>query len=529
MSKKINLLLLNTPQDKHPRTWICLKGSRLGHILKELENNALKNQKWSKNQLNKKLVNQLNCAVNTIGMTLREKREFYPIPIIEALLRFSKNKRKFLREITDNIEYLKVNSASAKPVKAVNKLNKNLAKILGAFMADGSLSVQIIIASSQPKNLSKAKYELIKLQIPYSSGNAPSRKQHYISIQVNRSNFKILNKLIFSFHFLIQTHYNIELVDEYKDNVETFIKWIKEEFNIKPTNFYKKRNAWRVIFSNKILARYLICFFDVIPGPKTYDAHEPEIIKKSGLATRKEFAKGALMFDGCVSMNKKVLFSTKSEKFLSSIVDIWTRDRVKFGTSFNQKRKEYNLYTKTENEKKRLLKYFEPKTPKWKLLQWLSGDLNQASLLKNKSRFSLDRVLKILHRIKSCDAIFLKNYFKRSHSTIRSFLRILKDQGKIRLSNQPQFISNYIDKGTTILLKQRIHEKLFKKIKNKFGEYQNLARFLEINKSTFSAWRVRKNRIPIYILKKICRITDFDLVEVLRNIEKTDREIAEII
>ncbi len=95
MSKKFNLLLLNTPQDKHPRTWTCLKGSKLDDILKELEEDVLKNQRWSRNQLNKKIANQLNCAINTIGITLRKEREFYPIPLIKTLLKFSKNKEKF--------------------------------------------------------------------------------------------------------------------------------------------------------------------------------------------------------------------------------------------------------------------------------------------------------------------------------------------------------------------------------------------------------------------------------------------------
>ncbi|MDP3066924.1 MAG: hypothetical protein Q8N08_09335 [Methanobacteriaceae archaeon] len=529
MSKKINLFLLNTSEDKHPRTWICFKGNKLKGILKELENDALKNKKWSKNQLNKKIASQLNCAINTIGTTLREERKFYPIPIIEALLKFGKNKEKILKEITENIEYLKVNSASAKPVKAVDKLNKNLAKILGAFMADGSLSVQIIIASFQPKNLDRVKHKLMKLQIPYSSGNAPSRRQYYISVRVNRSNSNSLNKLISSFTCPIQAHYNIELTDEYKDSVEAFIRWTKEEFNINPTNFYKRRNAWRVIFSNKILARYLICFFDVMPGPKTYDAYEPEIIKKSGLAIRKEFAKGVLMFDGCVTINKKMTLVLKSEYLISSISEIWKKDKIRFGKSINKKRNEYSLFTTAENKKEKLLKYFETDTQKWKLLNWLSGDLNHTPIIKNNSLLSLEKILKILRKIERCDAIFLKNYFKCSHTAIRSYLKILRDQNKIKLSNQPKQLNEYINKDATILLKDEVHKTFFKRIKEKFRKYQNCARFLGIHKGTFSAWKVRKNRIPIRVLKKICEVLNLDFIEISKNTEKVDREIAEII
>ena len=529
MSKKFNLLLLNTPQDKHPRTWICLKGDKLKNILKELEKDVLKNQKWNKNRLNKEVANRLNCAINTIGMVLREERKFYPIPIIEILLKFSKNKQKFLREITGDIEYLKVNSASAKPVKAVNESNKNLAKILGAFMADGSLSVQIIIASSQPRDLDKVRHNLTNLQIPHSFGNAPSRKQHYISIQANRNNFKFLNKLTSSFHFLIQTHYNIELTDEYKDNVEAFIRWIKDEFGINPTNFYKKRNAWRVIFSNKILARYLICFFNIVPGPKTYDACEPEIIKKSHLTIRKEFAMGVLMFDGCVTKDREISFVTKSRNLINSISEIWGKDKIKFGKSINKKRNEYLLFTLRNNKEGKLLKYFEVDTQKWKLFNWWSGDLNCSPVLKDNSTISLEKILKVLRKIKRCDAIFLKGYFRCSHSTIRTYLKVLRNQDKIRLSNKPRLLNNYIDEEANILLKNDAHKVLFKGIKKKFRKYQNCAHFLKIHKSTLSAWLVRKNRIPICILKRICNVLGFDFIEISKNTEKIDREIAEII
>lgn len=528
MSKEFNILLLNSQQDKHPRTWICLGGSKLNIILQDIKNSILKDKKWSRYRLSKEIANLLHCATNTVETTLASQRKFYPIPIIKILLKLSANKKKFSKEFIKNIEYLKVNSASAKPVKVVKKLDKNLAKILGAFMADGSLSVQIVIANSQPKDLDKIKLELTKLRISHSIGNAPSRKQYYISIQANRNNFKHLNKLISSPNLLVQTHYNIELTDEYRDNVEAFVGWIKKQFCINPTSFYKKTNAWRVIFSNKILARYLMYFFGVMPGPKAYDAYEPKIIKKSGLAIRKEFAKGVLMFDGCVNINKKILFSSKSAILANSISGIWKRDGIKFGKSIN-KRHEYSLFTITENKKEKLLKYFEADTQKWKLLNWLSGDLNHTPILKYDSALSLKKTLEILRRIKRCDAIFLKNYFKCSHTTIRSYLKILKDQGKIKLSNQPEYLNKCIDENATILLKNGVHNLLFKKIKGEFGKYQNCAAFLGIHKATFSAWRIGKNRIPIKIIRKLCDVLKINFVKITRNIEKIDREVAEII
>ena len=538
MSKKFNLLLLHRPEDIHPRTWICLKGKKFRTILRELEMDALRNQGWCREKLSRELAVRLNCSHNLNKQMFQGKREFYPIPTILALLKFTKNRERFLKKFKGNIEYLKVNSASAKPVKANYWLNENLAKILGAFMADGSLSVQITVAASCPKELEGVRKRFAESGIRYSDGNAPSRKQYYISTQVNKTNFKILNKTICSFRLLTQAHYSVELSDEYKDNVETFIRWIKEEFDINPNLFEKRRNAWRVSFSNKILARYLMLFFEVKPSYKAYHALEPKIIKKSNLKIRKAFAKGVLMFDGCITGERKIAFGTVSRNLFTSIKQIWEKDNIKFGKSIYERQGGYNqrksyilfaLFTTAKNKKEKLLKYFEPNTQKWKLLNWLYGDLNYTPILKTSSPLSLSEMMKILQRIKICDTLFLKDYFGyHSYSHVRSYLKILRDQGKIKLSTHPSCISKYTSKNTTLLLKNKFHKFLFKKIREKFGRDQNCAKFLEIHKATFSAWRARRNKIPLYILEKICKILNLNFNIIFVNVEKTDREIVEI-
>lgn len=539
MSKKFNLLLLHQPGDIHPRTWICLKNPELKTIVEDLEKDILENRGWCREKLSKEIANRLRCSRTVIKWILQGRREFYQISIIFELLKFSKNRKKFLKEVKKDIEYLKVNSASAKPVRAVYRLNENLAKILGAFMADGSLSIQVVIAAPYSKNLEEIEKRFTKLRIRYSTGNAPSRNQYYISIQANGNNFKLLNKVIHSFHPLTQTHYSIELSDEYKDNVEAFIKWIKDEFNITPNRFEKRENAWRVSFSNKILARYLMTFFGVKPGLKAYSAFEPKIIEKSNLKFRKAFARGVLMFDGCVTGEKKISFGTVSRNLFTSIKQIWEKDNIKFGQSISERMDSYNprrsytlftLSTIVENQKEKLLKYFEPGTQKWKLLNWLYGDLNYTPILKTNSFLSLEKIMKILQKTKICDTFFLKNYFGyHSYSHVRSYIKILKDQGKIKLSNRPSSISKYASKNTTLLLKNKFHKLLFKKIRERFKKDQNCAKFLEIHKATFSAWRVRKNRIPLHILEKICKVLNLNFNKVFTNVEKTDREIVEII
>ena len=539
MSKKFNLLSLQQPEDVHPRTWICVKEPGLRIIVKRLEKEILETHGYCRETLSREFAIYLHCAHGVIKRILQGKSEFYPIPILLELLKLSKNRRRFLKDIGENIEYMKVNSASAKPVKAVHKLNENLAKILGAFMADGSLSIQVVIAAPHSKDLGKIRNKFTKLNIRYSTGNAPSRNQYYISIRANKDNLKLLNKAISTFHPLTQTHYSLELSDEYKDNVEAFVRWMKEEFDINPTNFRRERNAWRVLFSNKILARYLMHFFGVKPGPKAYDAFESAIIKTSNLKNRKAFAKGVLMFDGCVTKQSKILFSSVSKNLCNSIKQIWEKDNIKFGKTTYRSKSGYNyrtnqnlstLFTTADNKKQKLLKYFEENTQKWKLLNWLSGDLNYTPpIIKANSSLSVEKILKILQKIRKCDADFLEKYFRCSHSTVRSHLKILKAQKRIKLSDKPSCINNYVNKNTTVLLKDKFHKLLFERIRKRFKKDKNFAKFLGIHKATMSAWRLRKNRMPIYILKEICKALDLDFNKVSKNIAKTDREIAEII
>lgn len=536
MSKKFNLLLLQQSQDIHPRTWICIKGKTIKNAFKELAKEVLTTKKWSKRKLNIKLARHLKCSPSTIGMTVWAKREFYPIPIILELAKHTEREKIFLKKFRNDIEYLKVNSASAKPIKAVYRLSENLSKIMGAFMADGSLSIQVVIASSRSADLNITQNKLNQFRINHSSGYAPSRQQHYLSIQASKNNFELLDRLASFPKLLSQKHYAIELTDEYKDSVVAFIRWIKNEFEVKPNSFRKYRNAWRVSFSNKILVRYLIIFFNIWPGLKSYYAFEPKIIQTSNLKIRRCFARGVLMFDGCVRMDKKIILTSKSKILIRSIATIWAKDGIKFGTTkskrnggYANKTNEYTAFTIMGNKKQRLLKYFEPNTQKWKLLKWLSGDPNVSPLIRTKSGLSLKALLELLQKIKTCDAIFLKKHFKCSYLTVRTYLKVLRDQKKIRLSNRPKQINDYVSDSSTILLKKKLHQLIFKKIHRQFKYDKNFADYLGLHKATISAWRKRKVRIPFNILKRICKILYINPEKALRSITKIDREIAEII
>lgn len=526
MSIIFNPLLLSNKMDRHPRSWICIKGEPIKEIVWELEEEIVAEKKITREEISRIISKSLFCNHVSMKNLLRGKRKFYPIPFILELCNLSRRSNFYENKIKQSIEELKVNSASAKPIKAIKRLSRNIAKIIGAFCADGSLSLQFVIANKNKeelRNIKKIFQEILSIK------KSESRNQYYVTVQANKDNIKKLTKFSEKNKNLqIQTHYNIDLTEEHKSNVESFNKWICEEFRIKPTSFYKKDNAWRTIFSNKILARYLICFFNINPGYKTYTIDEPEIIKKSPLRIRKEFAKGVLMFDGCINKRLKISFSSKSQYLAGSIKDILKKDELEIGFLKN-KRGEHIVYTTSKNSPRKLMSYFEKNTKKWDLINWLcKKDFNSKNINK-KDKSTSNNILEYLKQIRSCDAKILMDQFSYSHTTIREKLRILKLKGLIRLSNKPKIISKYISEETLVFLKKEFNSLIFNRIHKNFKSFEKFASFISVPKGTLSAWKVRKNRIPLKILQDLCNYSGVSYKKAIQNIKETDREIVEII
>lgn len=526
MSSNFSLLSLNIKEwDKHPRTWICIGGKDIRINIEKMEREILKTKSLTREGLSGILEKSLNCNKNTMKNILRGSYLYYPIPVVIKLFELLDKNKDYKKNIENNIQYLKVNSASAKTISAPKVLSKTLAKIIGAFCADGSLSIRFVISS---KN--KEKLEEISKEHKLIIKNSQSRKEYYVAIQLNKENLEKI-KLFSKENVLLntQTHYTIELTDEHKTNVDAFNKWIFEEFNIYPTKYYHKDNAYRTIFSNKILARYLIQFFEMTPGYKCDIVDEPKIIKDSNLDIRKEFAKGVLMFDGHISKRKTILFSSISPFLAKSIKEILLKDNIKIG-HFKNNRREYTIYTTTLNDIKKLLYYFEKKTKKWELLMWLTNSKFESNQITNeKDMLQANNILEILKKVYSCDANYLMKNLGYSHTTIRQHLLMLKFKGWIKLSNRPNKVSTNISSETGVFLKNKFHNLIFGKIIDKFKNYEEFSVFLEIHKATLSAWKVKKNKIPLKNLMEMCATLEIPYSSALKNIDETDREIAEII
>lgn len=526
MNSNFSLLLLNDKYlDKHPRTWICINGGKIKEIISKIEKVIIKNKRTNREQISRLLSRYLNCNYVSIKKVIRGTRPFYPIPIILELCKLTDKEEYYKGVVEKNIKYLKVNSASAKPIKAPKELSSTLAKIMGAFCADGSLSVQFVVSSKNKKSLEKVNI-LNNMKIKQSL----VRKEHYVALQINRNNYKLIKRFSKdNKKFQTQTHYVVELTDEHKSNVEAFNNWIYEEFGIKPVAYYDQENSYRTIFSNKILARYLIKFFGFLPGYKADIVKEPKIIQDSPIGIRKEFAKGAIMFDGCVLKSKIIHFTSISPYFANSIKAILMRDHIKVGISKN-KRGEYTVYTMSGNKVESLLEYLEKGTKKWELLMWLDNeDFTSEQITYEKDLKNTNKILEVVKDVKLCDANFLMKTLKVSHTNIRQHLLILKLKGLINLSNHPKKLNDCVSEGTTVFLKENFHSRIFNKILERFRNYEEFANFLEIHKATLSTWKLKKSRISLKMLKEICLTLEIPYYNALENIYETDREVAEII
>lgn len=530
MGKDFNLYRLHKGYDTHPRSWICFAGKKLKEIVGNLEKDIKEDKEISREKLSEIISEKLNCSKSTIKTRLQGNNEFYPIPLILELSKLYGGEKKYLKRIHKEVKVLKINSGSSKKVKAVKRLTEGLAKIVGAFMADGNLSYQVTLSSERFKELSGVKKKLSNLNIQYKEGFLSSKKEHFISLYLNHNNFKVIERILSSFSSLhIRNHVTIEIADGYKSNLKAFGKWVKNLFDIKPSRFEERGNYWRSMFINKILGRYLICFFGIKPGPKAKTAFEPKRIKNSPLSIRKEFGKGVLMFDGSVSLSGKIMLESKSKELIKSIKDIFNCSNLEFNSY--KSGSSYNIYTYKNNEYPRLLEFFEKGTFKWLRLKSIY-ESNKDLKFKKKyytnstSKIGFKRLAKILKKVKICDRIFLSNHFNCNPSLISSYVNILANSGKVKLTHKPLKIKpRYVGENTRVFLEKYLHNCIFKEIKRKFGEYQNFADSIGIHKSTLSAWKNRKSRMPLKVLKEICKPLSINFSEACEKIKECDREL----
>lgn len=277
---EFDLFKLHSPEDKTPKSWICVSGSGLKEKLNTIVDEIKVSSNVSKSHIFRILAKELGCPFSNVKRRIYCRNTF-PLIIILNLLNLWKNnlhksEEEFISEkkkIQDTFAYFKCNSSPAKFVKAVKFLSPTLAKINGAHAADGWMT-------------------------------ARKRKNGFVT-------------------------YDYALREECKIAVLAFQKWASDEFEFTTKVNDRAQGCYSIEFVNKIFVRYLHIFFGFPYGKKSQIVKEPEVIKNADFVFRKAFALGVMTFDGAVCKNKCIELVTKSKCLRDSIFEILMLDGIK--------------------------------------------------------------------------------------------------------------------------------------------------------------------------------------------------------
>jgi|GEM_PF-1611271 len=300
-------------KDRDPcRSWIRTHGTHLQKIISSLIGEIQSKKDLPKRALAKELSNKIGCSESSCIKYLYGKK-WVPLIFIDALLQtYREGLAAPAPEIEDkkkamqsSFEWLKVGARNSRLIKAVKFLTPELCKIAGAYAADGTVSKDYII----------------------------------------------------------------ELSDKDRRAVDAFAAWLENTFKVQVrVKFSDKNNSWKIVFCNKVIARYLNVFFGFPYGEKTGIVEEPESIKRLPQKYRRAFACGVMTFDGSIDTRGKVRIELKSRKLRDTIVAIAKNDGLFFCICENKKRGHFSASSpliKGMRAQTGWLAYFEEGTEKW--------------------------------------------------------------------------------------------------------------------------------------------------------------------
>ena len=380
MEQKFDLFKLHSKEDA-PKGWIWVYFNP--SLLKDSYHKLLKNE--SQKNISTKIKNNLNCGLSTIQKHLiklecSKHKIWLPLPLVKELLDMSNGIIK--DNIISGFEFFICKNRTAKQAtKAVKFMNVNLAKIIGAHIADGYLQKE-------------------------GSG------------------------------------YKIKISDGRKDLVEKCAEWIKEVFFIKSRiRFDKIDNTWNCWFNNKVVGRYFENLLEIKSGKKFDVACEPILIKNSDFRIRKAFASGVIMFDGGVESAGTIGLTSMSKQLINDIFDILLLDGIDVNKRYNLKKKSWSIESKTSRNKEHLTKwldYFEKGTWKYRRLKFFLDrekynidELNELFPKHHRSKISLREIYNIIKSLNSTKIQEIineinKKDLKIAKTTIYKYLYLLE-------------------------------------------------------------------------------------------------------
>ena len=383
--KTFDLFALHSKEDR-PRGWIWVEFDS-----KRLKKEFLKLiDKTKQKGIARQISNRLQSSFSTIEkhlIKLKYSSGFIdlPLPVIIELTKILNPSLKG-KLIKDFRSFICKNNNTKQKTNAVKNIEKKLANIIGAHIADGYMQKE---------------------------GKT----------------------------------YKIKICDGKRDAIEKCSNWIEEVFYVKPRIRYGIRfnkKYWLCWFNNKIIGRYLEHIFKIKTGKKFDIAQEPEIIKKSPLSIRKEFAKGVMMFDGGVKTSGTIAVTSMSKQLIDDLYEILILDGIEVNKRYNSKKKSWLIESKSGRNYNYLMKwidYFEPGTWKYERLKFFTENkkcgIKKLSYLfssPHRSKIKLSDVYEAIKTIKKGKIKDIMKTMKKSnisHITIYKYLYLLEKSGLI--------------------------------------------------------------------------------------------------
>jgi predicted transcriptional regulator len=256
--------------------------------------------------------------------------------------------------------------------------------------------------------------------------------------------------------------WQIKIGDQYKDNLELFSKWIRQEFGISLKIKKDKRcRMFYIDFSNKIVFSYLHKIFDVKVGSKSSITGIPKIIKNSPFKYRRAFVVGLCMFDGGIGFERTYFcLSTKSKNLLREFNKILKRLKINYSSTNkpNRANKLYQTYVWSKSDLRKVLNYLlESNTTKWKQLKTLPDGLRSSNYKENlkiitalfpkvrRMCIGFFDVIKLFEESGMMTKKEVERKLNRSERTVRSLLDCLEKMSILKSKNENPYKVWYLN------------------------------------------------------------------------------------
>lgn len=363
-------------EDKGAYSWIVVDGPKVFPIFKQLINEITEKLNCSLLSLSKRVSKRIGCSDSMLYDIFNDRTKWISLRLVDDLLtilrELDENEKaiKIKNEFLNSIKFLKSTPRSTVKIKAVKKLSPEIAELCGIHAADGSLNLAIDIESKKKRYLVRVKDKLLKRfpEIRISKIRRTRNKTKYglYFYVINKTREKILNYLN-KCNIGFSLAYKIELVDFGKDSMEYLRKLVASQFgyNVK-IKTGGGGNWYFVLFSNKIIGRYLKSIFNFPLGKKSSVVDAPELIKSELFLIQKAFVRGLMQFDGSVKRNGNVALSTNSKHLLDFFLSTIKKDNLK-GAAWARKNRKKEL-TFESPPSKQWLTYFIKNTLKYQRL-----------------------------------------------------------------------------------------------------------------------------------------------------------------